>query len=292
MAGDEPIAVRSAPARRVAEEWALVLASQGLSPTLGSSAEAWTIAVPAQQAERAEAALAAYESERGDPIQREAIPLWAGDGALRGGLLVAAGLLAAHLATETGVRGPHWVSRGAADAAQILSGEAWRVVTALTLHLDAGHVVSNVLALGLFLPAVFRLFGPGLGGALVLLAGAGGNGVNAFVHQTAHVSVGASTAVFGAVGLLGACGIMRRRRIGTRGPRMWIPLAAALALLATLGTSGERTDFWAHGLGFAVGAGLGLGIGRWLDRPPSPALQWVLGVAAIATLVGSWMLAI
>src|SRR5438132_399884 len=81
-----------------------------------------------------------------------------------------------------------------------------------------------------------RLLGPGLGTWLVLLAGAGGNALNAWVHVAHHTSIGASTAVFGALGILG--GLQFGRLRGRR--RAWLALAATLALLALVG-SDERT---------------------------------------------------
>jgi hypothetical protein len=43
----------------------------------------------------------------------------------------------------TGPREPGaiWFDRGSASAQQILAGEVWRTVTALTLHADLAHVV-------------------------------------------------------------------------------------------------------------------------------------------------------
>ena len=48
--------------------------------------------------------------------------------------------------------------------------------------------------------------------------------------------------------------------------RWYLPLAAALALLALLGSGGENTDLGAHLLGFATGILLGLPAGRLLGR--------------------------
>ena len=44
-----------------------------------------------------------------------------------------------------------------------------------------------------------------------------------------HSSVGASTAVFGAIGLLGGVAWIRRRRRGQRGSRAWAPVAVEAA---------------------------------------------------------------
>ena len=109
-----------------------------------------------------------------------------------------------------------------------------------------------------FLTAVCRNLGPGLGAATVLGVGALGNLLNAWFHGFDHVSVGASTAVFGALGVLGGMGVVQRRRLGIHGRRAWIPLAAGVAILAMIGTGGPRVDLWAHLWGFVAGAGAGI----------------------------------
>ena len=112
------------------------------------------------------------------------------------------------------------------------------------------------MAGALFLSAVFRAFGFGVGGALALAAGALGNLANAFVQAPSHATIGASTAVFGALGLL-VGRALALRRTPLRGRPAWLPIGAALALLAMLGTEGQRVDLWAHGLGLAAGVVLG-----------------------------------
>jgi membrane associated rhomboid family serine protease len=193
----------------------------------------------------------------------------------------------------TGARNPvvHWFEHGSADVERILHGELWRTVTALTLHADIGHVLANAIAGAVFLAAVSRALGPGLACALVLVVGAGGNYVNALFHSSFHVSVGASTSVFGAVGLLGGLGVVRRRRKGVRGRLAWMPIVAALALLAMLGTGGVRVDIWAHLFGFLVGGVMGVLVAFAVPRPPGRGVQWMLGGAALAVVLYCWTLA-
>jgi membrane associated rhomboid family serine protease len=185
-----------------------------------------------------------------------------------------------------------WFERGSAHAERILQGELWRPVTALTLHADVAHALSNAVAAALFLSAVSSIMGAGLACALVLLAGAGGNLANAFLHGPLHVAVGASTAVFGAVGLLGSLGVTRRRRSALSRWRAWLPVAAALALLGMLGSGGQRVDIWAHLFGLLVGAVLGILIPVVTPRAPGLRIQWACGTAAVAVLIYCWILAL
>jgi membrane associated rhomboid family serine protease len=185
-----------------------------------------------------------------------------------------------------------WFERGSADAARILNGELWRIVTALTLHVDFVHVVSNAIGIAIFLGAVSSLLGPGIGCALVLLAGAGGNFINALVQGPPHLSIGASTSVFGAVGILGGLDMIRRRRQTARRHRAWIPLAAGLALLGFLGTEGQHVDIWAHLFGFILGGFMGIGYGAAVPRRQGHRMQWASAAGALALLVVCWIIAI
>ena len=185
-----------------------------------------------------------------------------------------------------------WFEHGSADADRILLGELWRTVTALTLHANLAHVLSNAIGITLFLGALSSIVGPGLGSALVLLAGACGNLANALIHDSAHVSVGASTSVFGAVGMLGGLGLARRGRKKVSGRRAWIPVAAALALLAMLGAGEERVDVLAHLFGFLFGSVLGFLSAFVTPRPPGFRIQWACGTAAFALVVWCWFFAL
>ena len=93
-----------------------------------------------------------------------------------------------------------WQNRRYFIDSLILDGELWRAVTALTLHADGAHVAGNAVLGAVFGSAVSRSLGPGVALAWVIAAGTLGNFINAWKHTDSHVSVGASTAVLGAVG--------------------------------------------------------------------------------------------
>ena len=275
--------------QRLAEEWELVLLAQGLSPSVRRTPDGVVVSVPEAELNRALVSLSAYDGENSPKPAERVEPMESGS--LVSGVAVGLTLGLFYSITVQWLPALSWFARGGADAERILQGELWRAVTALTLHADVAHVLSNGIAIGLFLSAVSSMVGAGIGGALVLLAGAGGNFVNAMWHGSPHFSVGASTAVFGAVGLLGSLGLARRRRSALRGWRAWLPVAAALALLGMLGSSGQRVDIWAHLFGLLVGAVLGLPIGWVAPRATGYRPQWACGTAALATLVYCWALA-
>ena len=149
-----------------------------------------------------------------------------------------------------------WIEIGNAHGSQILSGQWWRLATALTLHADWLHLFSNLMIGGFFVIYLCRDLGSGLAWSLLLASGMLGNLANAQVQLPSHSSVGSSTAVFGAVGILGAISMVRyRHHLRRRWP---VPVAAALSLLALLGTEGKQTDLGAHLFGFIFGFSLGL----------------------------------
>ena len=284
---DTPIRLSSSA--RSAEEGALVLAAEGVHASVVRSSEGYAVCVQTSDAERALAILELYDAENPAPAPDEIEPDH--PAAVHVVLVIMSAMLLFFLVTGPRDVSVDWFARGSADAERILAGEFWRTVTALTLHADLGHVLGNVFAGALFLTSVGRSLGPGLALALVLLAGAGGNLVNAIYHGTAHSVVGASTSVFGAVGLLGGRGVVQRGRFGARGHRRWVPFAGGLALLAMLGT-GERADVGAHLFGLLAGAGLGFLVARRLTRPPGTGVQWLLGASAILTVLYSWGMAL
>jgi membrane associated rhomboid family serine protease len=228
--------------------------------------------------------------EEEEPEQPEAPPLSDHGGGKLAGLVMAGALVVAYLATGSRAEDGEAFRAGAADAARILAGEPWRAVTALTLHADLSHLVANVTAGAFLATAVCRTLGGGLGAILIVVAGAAGNLLNAVLRGPPHVSVGASTAVLGAVGLLSGLAFARvRRRTGRA--RAWLPLAAGLALLGMLG-SDPRSDLGAHLCGFAVGVGLGAFCGWLLVRVPGLGAQRALATGALVAVAASWWLAL
>jgi len=274
-----------------------VLAADGLSPSVRRGPEGYVLSAPVDEAERAADILAAYvrenrdrDSRREQESQREPEPV--AEGGVFAGVAVSAALLAFFLLT--GPRNPAvtWFDRGSADAERIVLGETWRAVTALTLHADAAHALANALVGAVFLSAVCGALGVGVGCALVLLSGAVGNLANAFFQHSQHVSVGASTAVFGAVGLLCGLAVARRRRQLSLRRHAWVPVGAGLAILAMLGTTGERVDVWAHLFGLLAGGVLGIPVGFALPQPATPRVQWIVGGTALGALLYCWGLAL
>ena len=282
-------AVRVTPSRQRADEWAVVLAAAGTPYWLRRRLDGWAVIVPADAVPSALASLAAYDQENAKESTSRRDDSTPSRPMTIVGAVVA--LLLIGFFAITGPRAAHstWFERGSADATRMMAGEWWRAITALTLHADAPHLAGNAAATVVLVTAVCWQLGPGVGLWLLLLAGAGGNAITAAVQGGDHVSVGASTATFGAIGILAALRIIGGR--ATTGSRKsWVVIAASLALLAFLGT-GPHVDLLAHLFGFLLGLGLGLIAALTIRSIPPAPVQWLLATAAAAAVVGAWRVA-
>jgi membrane associated rhomboid family serine protease len=187
-----------------------------------------------------------------------------------------------------------WTDRGAASSDAILRhGEWWRTITALTLHADFAHLAANLAAGLLFAAFLLPILGTGLSWMSILLGGALGNYLNAWGYRNeAHVSIGASTAVFSALGILVACQTLFLLGEGRR-LRIWeiiLPVGAGLALLAWLGRGDAQTDYMAHFWGFAAGGATGAVVVLLrLKERLSPWMQKALAGLALVLPAAAWI---
>ena len=145
-------------------------------------------------------------------------------------------------------------------------GEWWRPFTALFLHADAPHLVGNLLSGLWFGTWVARAIGPLRAWALILICGTMGNALTSVLtYPESFVSIGASTAVFGALGILTGIGVASMLRVRIRLPwaKITAPLFAGIILLGWMGggRQGGNTDVLGHVFGFGVGLCAGLCIG-------------------------------
>ena len=157
---------------------------------------------------------------------------------------------------------PEWTDAGELNPAAMFDhGEVWRALTALFLHADSAHLGSNLFS-GVFLfAAVLSVFGRVRGWLFIVLSAVAGNlAVAAMHYPEPYRSLGASTAIFAALGLL--TGRAVRVAGGTGHQHRWrtlfVPSAAGLIVLALYGAGGPLVDVLAHVTGFGAGLLLGL----------------------------------
>lgn len=294
---------------RKSREWSLVLQSSETWHLVRYTPSGFIVLVKDADYESAAAEIDRYEAENKDfPPRRVREQARFAPSIIAPLLFVA--LAAFFVITGPVARYSGWFQRGTAVTDLVLSTEPWRAVTALTLHADTTHLFGNAISGTIFASAVQRRLGPGTGTLAILASGTLGNVANAFYHRAIgdsdHRSIGASTAIFGAIGLLAATQLFinRKKDSGERGFLSWAaPIVGGLALLGTLGAGGGnpgRTDLGAHGFGLLAGIVIGgvAGIllrGKLGTRVRPSASVWALeGLAFAATfglICGSWALA-
>ncbi len=291
--------------RDQAEDRSLVLLAKGLRYWILPDEGLYLLLVKAEDAETAFRELQDYEAERRaereDALRGEPTLLPPRQRASFFSLFIYIWAMAGFFFVQAEAPAG-WTARGAADSTAILQGEWWRVITALTLHADGGHLVANIGVGLLFAGALLPWLGSGWTWLGFVLSGALGNAINAWGFRGgAHSSIGASTAVFGALGMLVGWQVfaLLKSSKGTRKLRLRelaIPVAAGLALLAYLGTGSgtedSRVDLTAHLFGMVAGGGIGalLAWGR-LPQKTSPGVQKGLALLALILPCLAWWMA-
>ena len=260
---------------------------------LAEPGPAFGVVVPPAEVPRAAASLAAWQAERAiAPPPPEPPALFAPASPIEIALIVsgALALVAFQLGLERSGRLAGLIDAGKNQAVHVLSGELHRAITALTLHADLGHAAGNALFGGFFLAALAGRLGLGLALACFFVTGTLGNLADAAYHGAGHSSIGASTGVFGLVGVLAGLAAWRRHQRAGRRRGAWVALAAGLAIVAMLGGAGPKIALAAHLFGLGVGALTGVTIALPLSRRARPGLpaQACSVAACIAVLLLAW----
>lgn len=293
-----PVPVARTPRPKAAREYALVLASVGIECEVLEDPSGLLVAVDPSDAPRAAREIALYDRENRGWRRPEELPLALGESwfAVLLWTLLLAIPYSFSLTRALGLR--LW-SGGRLAAEEVQGGEIWRTVTSLGLHVDAVHLLGNLLFGALFVALTAEMLGTGVGLFAVILTGALANLSNAWIQDAGFSAVGASTAVFAALGLLGGHRWQQRHLVRRSRRSSWIPLIAAAFLLAYLGSGSgpeprlERIDVAGHALGFAFGAVFGAAyarIGR--NARPGRAAQATVGALAIVLWIACWSLAL
>ena len=272
-----------------ANELALVLTARGVPFQRQPGSRGWELWVPLGEAPAAATELTLYRHENAGQVGTRPLEE-VGEG--RAGVLwYVATLLAVFFALYANLFNRDWLGAGRLEAGPLLAGEWWRAITALTLHRELDHLAGN-LAFGAFYGYfVGRYLGVGVGWLAVLLAASGGNALNAWVQSPAHRAIGASTAVFAALGLLVTYTWRRGYLRDTPWRARIAPIVAGIGLLAFTGTAGANTDLGGHLFGFIAGLGAGLAIARFapVELLRNARVQRLGGAVAALLLVAAWV---
>lgn len=269
-----------------------MLGAVGIDSAIVLGHEQFALQVAEADAQRALAHLREYEVEN-RPAQPPPPPPPLHGNAWAGCVAYTVCLLGVAYAISNGLVRLDAFHTGELDAARVQSGQWWRAWTALTLHLSGPHLAANLGAGIWFGYLAGRQLGVGVAWLLIVLGGGIANLLEGLFGPPWHQSVGASTAVFTALGLMSAYTWRERLRLPQRWGQRWGPLVAGVVLLGWLGTAGKETDVMAHVLGFGIGVLLGATAAvSAVSRRLHDVRQWPAGLAALAIVALAWGLAL
>jgi membrane associated rhomboid family serine protease len=269
-----PAAVYST--RAMARERSAVLLAKSITHWVAETDDGFALFVEGRHLDEARAQLAAYDAEQSEAARCREPPPAPLRPAGWPGIIIAVVMLAGLYAwqhADGSTLGDRWCR----DSVAIFrDGEWWRAATALLLHEDPGHLAGNIFFGVMFGLFVARAFGAWTGWSMVMASGMLGNLVTAAVwYPDPYRGIGASTAVFGAVGILVGHGLhAASKHHGLRHHRAWLlPLGGGLALLGLFGSGTEHsmTDLAAHLFGFVCGLPFGFVASLWQQRSHRPA---------------------
>jgi rhomboid protease GluP len=276
--------------RRACADRSLVLASANIPHRIVDDPVSYAIVVPAEYSAEAANELRLYDEEN-PPAQPRRVEPYQYLDAIPGVAAYIVAIVVFAWLSWTSAFSQDWLATGRIDGALVRAGEWWRSITALTMHSGLRHLVGNLVFGAFFGLLAGRLLGSGVTWAAVITTAASGNLLNTLLLESTHRSIGASTAVFAALGL--TVGFVWRAKLMAqdRWPYRLGPIVGGLALLMYTGTGDENTDIGAHLMGFVCGFGGGVLLTRFRDRLGDPQLQRSAGIAAIAALVLAWITA-
>jgi membrane associated rhomboid family serine protease len=285
--------------RSACAELGLVFEARDVPYEFEAAGDSWALSVAPAVAARARDELRRYSHERRSDAQRRQARdelasrqpfggAWAG--ALGYGLVL---LLVAYAVSDAPF-GIDWIAAGAVQVpAAGHAMEPWRAITSLTLHQSPEHLFSNLgFGIGGGILCT-RLFGYGIGWLGILVAGILANLVEMAIGPSGHAAIGASTAVFGAVGLLSGYAWRQRLTLRERWLYRWAPLIGGVSLLAALGAGDAHVDVLGHLLGFLAGVLLG-----WfyalagVPRSRLAAPQNLAAATGALVIAGGWVVAL
>lgn len=144
----------------------------------------------------------------------------------------------------------------------IAAGQVWRLITPIFIHAGVVHLLVNMYSLYALGPAVESFFGSPRMLVLFLLSGVAG--VILSLALSPYASVGASGAIFGLLGALGAFLFLHRSTLGRWGSVQLRQIIFVAVLNLALGLT-PGIDNWGHLGGLLAGTAMAWFMGPRLE---------------------------
>ena len=269
-------------------DWSLVLVSQGIETAIDYSEDGagWGVLVNLEDYEKARDAIRLYRLENLRwPWRRELF---------QPGLLFDWGSLAWVLLIVLFF----WLGRrvdlgsaGMMDSSAVARGEWWRLFTAVWLHADIAHLITNATLGLMLLGLAMARYGTGAGLLASYLAGVGGNLASWLLASEPHRSLGASGMILGSLGLLAAQSFSLWRRTPHAAKYVLSGILGGVMLFVLLGLT-PGTDIVAHFGGFVCGLLLGGLLALVPTLAQKDKVNLVCGLVFVLLVNVSWWLAL
>ncbi len=284
--------VHQGASRKQCSDKALVLHALNIPYQVVTRAADSIIIVPRDFAEKSKYELWQYDQENKKPKPPAPVVVPVYQSGVPGvAVYVAMICLVAWLAGEAFFN-RDWYIAGAVDGKLIRHGEWWRTITALTLHSGIRHLAGNIGFGILFGLMAGRLVGSGVAWFGIVVASCAANFLNTYLLASTHRSIGASTAVFAALGLVSGFVWRAKLMAQDRWPYRLGPVVGGIALLAYTGTGDANTDIGAHLAGFVCGFLSGISLTVLSRHLGHKNLQLACGVGAIVVVILAWFMAL
>jgi rhomboid protease GluP len=166
------------------------------------------------------------------------------------------------------VNGATLLKYGGNDLADVVSGQVYRLVSAMFMHIYFMHIFGNSVTAFMFLSRIEYTFGFVKTLIIYLVAGICGNIFSLACNPSPDVRAGASTALYGIIGIIMGYLVVNWRGLDLIGKAMkcqlWCTAATIIVFIFAFTPSGN-VDFYGHLGGFLAGV--------WLAAIHQPIVQ-------------------
>ncbi len=158
----------------------------------------------------------------------------------------------------------------------LLMGQYWRLFTSMFLHASLAHILLNALSLFFIGSAIEVFYGKFRYILIYIVSGLAGSVLTYFTLPPEAISIGASGAIFGLFGALGAFYLVNRRVLGNLFRGLFQQWLFWLFLNLAFGLASVSINNMAHLGGLGMGIVLGLLLARKLrprDETPQVSVK-------------------